>query len=210
MDDGNEPFEAWGVGETSRRLRDGRSGPFERLDPAEVQRRTGSSAHREGVFESTAAIVQPAALARGLRRVAVDLGIEIFENWAVTRFTQGRPVVVTTGEGTITADKLVIATNAWAASIPELARSIAVISSDMIVTEPIPELLARIGWQPDLSITDSQTMVDYCRLTSDGRVAFGKGGSTIAYGGRIGEKFYHHLQRHSEVIADFHRYYPRP
>ena len=78
----------------------------------------------------------------------------------------------------------------------------------MIVTEPIPERVRKIGWESDLSITDSQTMVDYYRLTRDGRVAFGKGGWTIAYGGNIGEDFDRHSMRASEVAADFRRYYP--
>ena len=47
---------------------------FERLGPAEVARRAGSPAHLAGVFERRAATVQPAALARGLRRVALELG----------------------------------------------------------------------------------------------------------------------------------------
>jgi hypothetical protein len=45
--------------------------PFERLEPHEVARRSGSAAHRAGVFEATAATVQAALLARGLRRVWV-------------------------------------------------------------------------------------------------------------------------------------------
>jgi glycine/D-amino acid oxidase-like deaminating enzyme len=40
--------------------------------------------------------------------------------------------------GVLTADKLVLATNAWAPNIRELSRSIVVISSDMIATDPFP------------------------------------------------------------------------
>lgn len=181
---------------------------FRRVDPAEVARRTGSRAHRAGVFESTAAIVQPAALARGLRRVALGMGVRIYENTKVLSFGRNRPVVVKAKNGELTSDRLVIATNAWAAGIRELGRAIAVLSSDMIVTEPIPERVRKIGWESDLSITDSQTMVDYYRLTRHGRVAFGKGGWTIAYGGNIGEDFDRHSMRASEVAADFRRYYP--
>jgi glycine/D-amino acid oxidase-like deaminating enzyme len=117
-------------------------------------------------------------------------------------------VVLRTDAGTVSADRLVIATNAWAAGVRELARTIAVISSDMVVTAPIPRELDRIGWERDLSITDSQTMVDYYRLTRDGRIAFGKGGWTIASGGRIGPAFDHHPRRAAEVTADLRRYYP--
>jgi len=181
---------------------------FQRLDPEEVSRRAGSPAHRAGVFVENAAVVQPAALVRGLRRVALSLGTRIFENTKVRAFTRTAPVTIRTDAGKIFAEKLVIAANAWSAGIRELSRAIGVISSDMIVTAPIPERFEQIGWYHDLSITDSQTMVDYYRITRDGRVAFGKGGWTIAYGGNIGEKFDRHARRAAEVTSDFRRYYP--
>lgn len=181
---------------------------FVRWTPEEVARRSGSAAHRAGVFDATGAIVQPAALARGLRRIALRLGVRIHENTPVRGFTRRRPAVVRTEAGSLAADTLVIATNAWAASIRELSRAIVVVSSDMIATAPIPQRLRTIGWDKDLSITDSQTMVDYYRITRDDRIAFGKGGWTIALGGRIGPKFDRHPRRTAEVRADFIRNYP--
>jgi glycine/D-amino acid oxidase-like deaminating enzyme len=182
--------------------------PFRRLPDGEAARLAGSPAHLSGVFEASAAIVQPASLARGLREAALKLGVTIYEQTRVRAFTRGRPVRVETSDGKLTADRLVIATNAWAAGIRELSGSIAVISSDMVATEPIPERLERIGWARDLAITDSQTMVDYYRISRDGRVVFGKGGWTIALGGRIGPAFDRHPARAAEVTADLRRTYP--
>ncbi len=183
--------------------------PFQVRPPEEVARRSGSVVHRAGIFEASAAVVQPAALARGLRRAALTLGVRIYEHTRVRRFTRDQPVVIDTDQGSLTAARLVIATNAWAAGIRELARSIVVISSDILATAPVPAELARIGWDPDLSITDSQTMVDYYRISRDGRVVFGKGGWTIAYGGSIGPAFDRSARRAAEVTADFRRYYPQ-
>src|ERR1700687_3833630 len=112
---------------------------FERLDPAEAARRAGSSAHRAGVFVENAAVVQPAALVRGLRRVALSLGVRIFENTKVKEFSRTSPVTIRTDSGKVIAEKLVIAANAWSAGIRELSQAIAVISSDMILTAPIPD-----------------------------------------------------------------------
>jgi glycine/D-amino acid oxidase-like deaminating enzyme len=181
---------------------------FRPVDPTEVARRAGAGVHRAGVFEASAAVVQPAALVRGLRRVAMEKGVRIYEHTRVLSFTRKSPISVTTDRGTLLADRLVIANNAWAASIRELNRAIAVISSDIVVTAPIPERLDQIGWHKDLAITDSQTMVDYYRITRDGRIAFGKGGWTIAYGGHIGSNFDRHPGRAAEVTADLRRYYP--
>jgi glycine/D-amino acid oxidase-like deaminating enzyme len=147
-------------------------------------------------------------LARGLRRVAKELSVRIYEHTRVRAFTRRTPITISTENATLTAAKLVIANNAWAASIREFSTAIAVISSDMVVTAPAAEKLATIGWSPSLGITDSQAMVDYYRITRDGRVAFGKGGWTIALGGRIGADFDRHPVRAREVTADFHRYYP--
>jgi putative aminophosphonate oxidoreductase len=181
---------------------------FRRLEPAEVSRRARSKHHLAGVYEGSAAVVQPAALVRGLRRVALKLGVRIHEHCAVRSFSRGQPVRIQTRDATLHADKLVIAANAWAASIRELRRAIAVISSDIVLTEPIPQRLEEIGWHRDLAITDSQLMVDYYRVTRDGRIAFGKGGWTIAFGGNIGANFDRNARRAAEVTADLRRYYP--
>ncbi len=184
------------------------SDAFVRLSPEEAARRAGSPQHLGGVFDRSAAIVHPARLARGLRRAALAIGVRIHEHTRVRGFDRGRPVVLRTDSTTLSADTLVIATNAWAASLRELRNAVVVVSSDMIATAPIPERLREIGWHRDLSITDSQTMVDYYRITADDRVAFGKGGWTLALGGRIGAKFDQHPGRTTEVTADFHRNYP--
>jgi len=182
--------------------------PFRRLPPSEVVARSGSPAHREGVFAPHAATVQPALLARGLRRAALSAGVRIHERTRVRGFDRGSPVRVRAGRGVLRAGRLVLATNAWAAAIPELSRAIVAITSDMIVTAPAPERLSAIGWTGGEAITDSQTMVDYYHATREGRVAFGKGGWGIAFGGRIGPDFDRNRRRASLVEADFRRTYP--
>lgn len=184
------------------------TGTFRRLPPNEVASRSGSRAHRAGVLESSAATVQPAALVRGLRRVALESGVRIFEGTRVVSFGRGRPARIRTPHGNVTADRLVIASNAWAAGIRELSRGIVAITSDMIVTAPAPERLRSLGWTGGECITDSQTMVDYYHVTRSGRIAFGKGGWGIALGGRIGPDFDRDARRAETVESDLRRYYP--
>jgi glycine/D-amino acid oxidase-like deaminating enzyme len=175
----------------------------------ELVRRTGSRTHLAGVLEATAATVQPAALARGLRRVALELGVRIFERSRVTGFTRERPLAIRTeGRGLLAADRLIVATNAWAATLPELRRSLVVVSSDIVATEPIPERLEGIGWNGGEGITDSQTMVNYYRTTHDGRIAFGKGTASLAYAGRVGPEFDRSPRRTATVVAEMRRTYP--
>jgi putative aminophosphonate oxidoreductase len=182
--------------------------PFRRLAPLEVAARTGSPVHRAGILERSAATLQPAVLVRGLRRVALQAGVRIYERTRVTSFTRGQPVRLTAVGGAVTAKTLVIATNAWAAGIAELRRSLVAITSDMIVTAPAPEELERLGWTGGECITDSQMMVDYYHVTRDGRVAFGKGGWGIAFEGNIGSAFDRDARRARTVAGDLHRTYP--
>jgi putative aminophosphonate oxidoreductase len=181
---------------------------FRRLAAEEVARRSGSAVHRAGVFEASAATVQPAALARGLRRIALEAGVRIFEHTRVRGFSRTEPVRIRTAHGTMTARRAVLAVNAWAAAVPELSRSLVAITSDMVATAPIPDRLRAIGWTGGECITDSQMMVDYYHATREGRVAFGKGGWGLALGGRIGADFDRNPRRARTVEADFRRTYP--
>ena len=56
------------------------------LSAAEVAARVRSPVFREGAFMPRAATVQPAALARGLRRVALERGVVIHERTRVVNF----------------------------------------------------------------------------------------------------------------------------
>lgn len=184
--------------------------PFELLEPAEVARRAGSPTHLAGVFEPAAATVQPALLARGLRRVALERGVRIFERSPMIRLERGTPPRVHTPLGSMRAQRVVLALNAWLAQIRELARSLFVIASDIVATPPIPERLAEIGWTDGIAISDSRLLVNYYRTTLDGRVAFGQGGGAIAYGGKIKSVFHGEApaERAAHVARSFAALYP--
>jgi len=134
--------------------------------------------------------------------------VRLFEHTKVTAIGRQSPSILHAGQGRLTADRVVIATNAWAVALRELRRHLFVISSDMIVTGPIPERLQEIGWTGGEAITDSQTLVCYYRTTADGRIAFGKGGWAIAFGTHLPRAMERHRGRAAMVARDFRRYYP--
>ena len=159
---------------------------FRRLPLQQVQRLAGSARHLEGWFSPAAATVQPGKLVRGLRRVALQRGVRIHEGSAMTGLEHGTPVQVRTAHGTVRADRVVLGLNAWMArAFPQFERSVAIVSSDMVITEPCPELLSQIGLDSGISVLDSRIFVHYYHNTSDGRLMLGKGGNTFAYGGRM-------------------------
>lgn len=163
--------------------------PFQRVDAAELVARSGTSAHLAGVFEASCATIQPAKLARGLARVARERGVEIYEASPMVGLERSAPLTVRSSEGSVTADRVVIATGAWAARLRELHRAFVVVASDIVITDPARVELERIGWRDGVAISDSRLMVHYYRTTPDGRIAFGKGGGRLAYGAHIDASF---------------------
>jgi glycine/D-amino acid oxidase-like deaminating enzyme len=160
--------------------------PFAPLTREECAFMSGSTRHLDGVFERAAATLHPGRLVRGLARVAAEKGVRIFERSPMTRVGRSSRLAVETARGEILADRVVLALNAWTAKLPGLRRAFVTVSSDLVITDPVPDELREIGWTDGLSISDSRLMVHYYRTTSDGRVALGKGGLTLAYGDRVG------------------------
>jgi glycine/D-amino acid oxidase-like deaminating enzyme len=176
-------------------------------DADEIARRTGSDVHLAGVAEDHAATIQPAKLARGLRRLALDAGVRIYEHSPV-RLQRSRPPVLHGPQGTLSADKVVIATNAWAARIPELRSQLFVVGSSIVATEPVPDRLVALGLTKGAAICDSQPRVVYYQATPSGRLVFGRGGGRVAALGRVGRSFDHNAQWERDAVREMRRVQP--
>jgi putative aminophosphonate oxidoreductase len=189
--------------------RDGAS-PYQHPAACDVAARTGSPTHLAGVFEPSAATVDPGRLVRGLRRVAIRWGIRVFEHTPMLRIDRpnGSPDVVTP-RGRVAATRVVLALNAWMARRVEYRPFVVVVASDVIATTPIPGQLQQLGWQEGLAVSDSRRLVNYYRTTDDGRVVFGKGGGGVAVGGRISSAFHRQSPREAELVHHLHRTYPQ-
>jgi putative aminophosphonate oxidoreductase len=181
--------------------------PFELLSGEEVQARTGSPVHLGAAYEKTAATVQPALLARGLRRVALERGVRIYERTAMIDLER-EAGAVRTPSGAVRAGAVVLALNAWAIKIRELSRALVAVASDMVATAPMPERLAESGWTGGEAISHCRLMVHYYRTTKDGRVAFGRGGGRLAFGGRVNSNFDYSGGKTEELKADLVRLVP--
>jgi glycine/D-amino acid oxidase-like deaminating enzyme len=179
--------------------------PLEPVSPEELRSRTGSSLHRGGVYERAAATVQPALLAQGLRRVALARGVRLFERTPMVGLDRDAGVV-STPAGSVRAGAVVLAANAWLAGVPELGRSIAVVSSDVVASEPVPDALRTSGWTGGEAISDSRLMVRYWRTTPEGRVVLGRGGGALAYGARF--EFHDPGRRAAAVAAELRTLVP--
>lgn len=200
-------FTSWAdVLNTARRL--GRPGIFEEVDPADLARRTGSRRHLRGIFERINGNVHPAKLGYGLAVIAKRLGVTLYEETRVDHIDYGPPVRLRCERGNITAAKLVIATNAWARTIPQVQRNVICVSSAIVATKPIPDQLKRVGWTGGENITDSQSTLDYYRTTRSGRIVFGKGWAKLQYGTEVRPQVFTDHDGIAAAKADFNRMYP--
>ncbi len=183
-----------------------------RLTPQEVGAICASPAFREGLLVPDAATVQPALLARRLRRVLLGRGVEIFEQTRVRALRDRDAVRVrlrTEAGHEVRARQVVLALNAWAAGWRPFRRSVLAWGSYMVRSEPIPERLRELGWTSGTSIVDARFSVHYLRTTRDGRIAIGAGGGKPGYGGRIGAAFTDDHRSSARAAYAFRLFFPQ-
>jgi gamma-glutamylputrescine oxidase len=126
------------------------------------------------------AILNPAKLAREMKRVVEETGVEIRERTVVTRITPGKDNLVDTELGDIRAPTLVIALNAYAHKLGFFKNRSFPISVFQIATEPISNAQwESIGWQNRQGLYDMRTMFSYLVLTPDQRIVMGGSGAEI-------------------------------
>jgi glycine/D-amino acid oxidase-like deaminating enzyme len=186
------------------------------LSQEQVQARCRSPRFRNGAFMRDGATVQPALLARGLRRVALAGGVKIHERSRVRpkvrRDGAGFRLLVDTPSGTkaVRAGQVILAVNAWATGWRPLHRSILAWGSYMVRSEPVPaDLLAELGWTGGESIYTARFNVEYLHVTRDARIAIGSGGGVPGYDGRIGQTFTDDLGSARRAALAFRSLFPQ-
>ena len=147
----------------------------------DVRARCASPLFLGGELYRLNATVQPARLALGLRSRVLERGIRVHERTEVTRLARDGSVETRTGR--VRAGSAVLAVNSAAARFPGYRLSLALASSHIVLTEPIPDVLDELGWTGGEAIVDSRTLVHYMRTTRDGRIAFGWGGGAMGFAG---------------------------
>lgn len=182
---------------------------WRKSDKQELGKNTGSAKHIEGYFSEAAGSVQPALLARGLRKVALDMGVDIYENSEMNELKYGQPATVVTEQGSVRAKQVVLALNAWMVDrFKEFKNSIVVVSSDMVITKPVPELLKKSKLADGVTVVDSRIFVHYYRDTVDGRVMLGKGGNQFSFNNQVEPMFNQHTKYLGILKNSFDNLFP--
>ncbi|HKE77470.1 MAG TPA: FAD-binding oxidoreductase [Acidimicrobiales bacterium] len=138
---------------------------------------------RGGLFTPHAATVHPARLARGLAVEVERLGGTVHERTPV-RSIEGRRV--RTDHGTVRADVVVRATEAYTGSLEGQGREMVPLGNTMVATEPIDDATwATIGLADRQLFELSAVMLGYGHRTADGRIAWGGLAARTWWGGRV-------------------------
>ena len=165
------------------------------LSAGEVRARCDSPLFLGGSLQRLNATVHPARLALGLRAKLLERGVRIHERTEVTELHDDGGVE--TRVGRVRASAAVLAANAWTAGFPGYGRSLAVASSHIVLTEPVPDALDELGWTGGEAIVDSRTLVHYTRTTEDRRIVFGWGGGRMGHRGDVAPR----LEIDADVVA---------
>jgi glycine/D-amino acid oxidase-like deaminating enzyme len=147
---------------------------FRLTDSQETQHITGTNAYIGGLINMRNGHLHPLNLCIGEARAAAGLGVEIFEQSPVTEVRHGQKPRVITASGYVEANTVVLAGNAYhQLERKYLSGLVFPAGSYIIATEPLPaETIKKIN-PLDLAICDLNEVVDYYRLSADGRMLFG-------------------------------------
>lgn len=209
LDVATEPWQVEGLRHAEEQAR-AHGVDVEFLDGPQVQRAVHSPTYLAGLWDRTGcAMVHPARLAWGLRAACLEAGVVIHEGTRAAAFERGAtrsgaPLVVRTPQGTVTAERVALATNASPALRRHLRRYVVPVYDYVLMTEPLnSEQMRSIGWEGRQGVGGVGNQFLYYRLSADQRILFGGYDAIYHYGNRIGPE----LEQRSTSFRDLaHRF----
>jgi gamma-glutamylputrescine oxidase len=125
-----------------------------------------------GLLDAGGGHLHPLNYALGLSEAARSAGVRLYENSRVLRVEAERGVAAHTDQGVVRARYGVLACDALLGQLePRLAARIMPVANYLVATAP----LATAPISGDLAVSDSRFVVNYFRMSADGRLIFGGG-----------------------------------
>lgn len=153
-------------------------GAVEPLDREQIRTLIGSPDYHGGAIDHGAGHLHPLNFALGLARAALAAGVVLHENTPATGFTENGRVILTTADGgRVEAGLLLLCGNGLMDGLDRrVDERVMAIHNYIAVTEPLGARAASIIAN-GAAVADSRFVVNYFRLTPDGRLLFGGGES---------------------------------
>ncbi|WP_048308773.1 FAD-binding oxidoreductase [Halomonas sp. PR-M31] len=155
---------------------------LELLEGQAYQREIGSKRYTGALLDHSGGHMHPLNLVLGQAAAFESLGGVIYEQTPVTDIAQGEPVRLTTPQGSVIAERVVLAGNAYMKGLmPSLEGKSMPASTQVVTTAPLSEEQARDILPNDRAVEDCNYLLDYYRLSGDRRLIYGGG---VSYGGQ--------------------------
>jgi len=152
----------------------GMEGQVRLVPGAELPELLGTDKYLGGLLNNRNGHLHPLNLCLGEARAAAGLGVAIYESSEVTGIEHGAQPLVRTAQGSVRADFVVLAGNAYQHLEPAALSGLVFPAGSFIVaTEPLSAAEAAQINPLDLAICDQNDVLDYFRLSADGRLLFG-------------------------------------
>ncbi len=133
----------------------------------------GTDAYIGAILNMANGHLHPLNLCIGEAKAAVSLGATVFEQSPVLHIEHGDKPRVVCEHGSVAADAVVIAGNAYHLIEPKLRGIMFPVNSFIIATEPLSAaVIAQINPR-DLAVCDPNFVLEYFRLSADKRLLFG-------------------------------------
>jgi glycine/D-amino acid oxidase-like deaminating enzyme len=149
--------------------------PVQLLDRAGLREGTGADRYTSALLDPRGGHLNPLGYARGLAQAAMQAGARVHGGTpalAVSRQNGGWQVKTPTG--TVTAEKLVLATNGYTDGLWDgLQRSLVPVYSGIVATEPLPDDVARSIMPMASSVYEIGKVTVYYRLDRGNRLLMG-------------------------------------
>lgn len=159
---------------------------LEMLSADSIQQYIGTSRYEGGLMDKSGGHFHPLNLVLGEAAAFESLGGVIYENSEVTKVDEGAKAKVHTRNGSVTADFVVVAGNAYLGGlIPKLEQKAMPCGTQVITTAPLTKAQQQELLPQDNCVEDCNYLLDYFRLSGDGRLIYGGG---VTYGAREPEK----------------------
>ncbi|WP_395670327.1 NAD(P)/FAD-dependent oxidoreductase [Phenylobacterium sp.] len=148
--------------------------PHAELLSAEEARREVDSPYEGGLLDRLGGHFHPLNYTLGLATAAQDAGVQIFEGSTAIALEKGARVLVRTAGGQVLARHAVLAGDALMGRLePKIAGHIMPVANYVVATEPLAN--ARELIPHDVAVADTRFVLNYYRMTADGRLLFGGG-----------------------------------
>lgn len=146
------------------------------VERTDVGRYVASEGYHGGYFDAGGGHLHPLSYARGLARVALASGVQIFEQSQVVSLENGSPVAAETAFGRVTAKFGVLACDAETGALDKrLGRMTMPVANYNVATVPLSPEQAAALIPSGAAIADSRFVLNYYRLSADNRLIFGGG-----------------------------------